>query len=68
VKNGPNGPCRTTGRLPIITARLVEHGFHRIDDDLTEDWLDAFVAEGLVDVESYLRKHADFQSFLEDRD
>jgi hypothetical protein len=47
---------------------LAEHGTHRIDDDLTEEWLDAFVAEGLADVESYLRKHADFQSFLEDRD
>jgi hypothetical protein len=68
VKNGPNGPCRPTGRLPIIPASLVEHGFHRIDDDLTEDWLETFVAEGLADVESYLRKHADFQSFLEDRD
>jgi hypothetical protein len=41
---------------------------HRIDDDLSEECLDAFVAEGLSDVESYLRKHADFQSFLEDRD
>jgi hypothetical protein len=47
---------------------LAEHGMHRIDDDLTEEWLDAFVAEGLDDVESYLRKHADFQTFLEDRD
>ena len=27
---------------------------HRIDDDLSEEWLDAFVAEGLADVESYL--------------
>jgi hypothetical protein len=47
---------------------LPEHGVHRIDDDLTEEWLDVFVAEGLVEAESYLRKHADFQSFLEDRD
>ena len=49
-------------------ATLAERGLHRIDDDLTEDWLDAFVADGLVEAESYLRKHADFQSFLEDRD
>jgi len=47
---------------------LAERGTHRIDDDLTDEWLDAFVAEGLADVESYLRKHADFQTFLEDRD
>jgi hypothetical protein len=49
-------------------ATLPERGLHRIDDDLTEAWFDAFVAEGLADVESYLRKQADFQTFLEDRD
>ena len=47
---------------------LSEHGLYRIDDDLSEAWLDAFVAAGLDEVEAYLRKHADFQSFLEDRD
>jgi hypothetical protein len=49
-------------------ATLSEHGLHRIDDDLAEDWLEAFAATGLDEVEAYLRKHADFQSFLEDRD
>ena len=49
-------------------ATLSERSVHRIDDDLTETWLEAFVAEGLDEVEAYLRKHADFQSFLEDRD
>jgi hypothetical protein len=49
-------------------ATLSEHGLYRIDDDLSEGWLDAFVAAGLDEVEAYLRKHADFQSFLEDRD
>jgi hypothetical protein len=49
-------------------ATLSERSVHRIDDDLSESWLDSFVAEGLDEVEAYLRKHADFQSFLEDRD
>jgi hypothetical protein len=49
-------------------ATLSERGLHRIDDDLSEAWLESFVAGGLDDVEAYLRKHADFQSFLEDRD
>jgi hypothetical protein len=49
-------------------AILSERGVHRINDDLSEAWLDAFVAAGLDEVEAYLRKHADFQSFLEDRD
>jgi hypothetical protein len=49
-------------------AILPESGVHRIDDDLVDSWLESFVAEGLDDVEAYLRKHADFQSFLEGRD
>jgi hypothetical protein len=49
-------------------ATLSERGLHRIDDDLTEGWLETFIAEGLGEVEAYLRRHADFQSFLEDRD
>jgi hypothetical protein len=49
-------------------ATLSEHGVHRIEEDLAEDWLDSFIAEGLDEVEAYLRKHSDFQTFLEDRD
>jgi hypothetical protein len=49
---------------PIVS----ESGLHRIDDDLAENWLESFIAEGLDEVEAYLRKHSDFQSFLEDRD
>jgi hypothetical protein len=49
-------------------AILPESGLHRIEDDLVDSWVESFVAEGLDDVEAYLRKHADFQSFLEDRD
>jgi hypothetical protein len=47
---------------------LSEHGLHRIDDDLAESWLETFVADGLDEVEAYLRKHADFQTFLEEKD
>jgi hypothetical protein len=49
-------------------ATLSEHGVHRIEDDLAEDWLESFIAAGLDEVAAYLRKHSDFQSFLEDRD
>jgi hypothetical protein len=49
-------------------AILPESGVHRIEEDLVDSWLESFVAEGLDEVEAYLRKHADFQSFLEDRD
>jgi hypothetical protein len=49
-------------------ATLSERGLHRIDDDLSEAWLEAFVAHGLDEVEAFLRRHADFQTFLEERD
>jgi hypothetical protein len=46
----------------------VERGTHRIADVLADSWLDDFVAQGIVDVEAYLAKHAAFNAFLEDRD
>jgi hypothetical protein len=49
-------------------AILSENGVHRIDEDLAQDWLESFISEGLDEVEAYLRKHSDFQTFLEDRD
>jgi hypothetical protein len=49
---------------PIVS----ESGVHRIDEDLAENWLEAFIAEGLDEVEAFLRKQSDFQTFLEDRD
>jgi hypothetical protein len=56
-------PARADNR-----AILPESGVHRIEEDLVDNWLESFVSEGLDEVEAYLRKHADFQSFLEDRD
>jgi hypothetical protein len=37
---------------------------HRIDDYLSEEWLDTWTADVVQEVESYLRKHADFHAFL----
>jgi hypothetical protein len=56
-------PARADNR-----AILPESGVHRIEDDLVDSWQESFVAEGLDEVEASLRNHADFQSFLEDRD
>jgi hypothetical protein len=49
-------------------AILPENGVHRIEEDLAEDWLESFITDGLDEVEAYLRKHSDFQTFLEGRD
>jgi hypothetical protein len=45
-----------------------EQSVYRIADDLADEWLDSFVASGLEAIDAYLGKHADFQTFLEDRD
>lgn len=50
---------------PVIVS---EHALHRLDDELREDWIDSWVTQGLVEVETYLGKHAAFDAFLEDRD
>ena len=44
---------------------MSNHGLHLIDDELRDDWLDAWAAEGISAVESYLGKHAEFDRFLE---
>ena len=46
----------------------MERGVHRIADVLADSWLEDFVTQGLVDVETYLAKHAAFDAFLDDRD
>ena len=53
--------------MPII-GDVEERSLHRIAEDLSEDWLNAFTAQGLDEVDAYLAKHAAFQTFLEDRD
>ncbi len=47
---------------------MADYGTHSIEDHLREDWLDAWIAEGLDAVEAFLRNHAAFDTFLEDRE
>lgn len=46
---------------------MSERGLHLIDEDLCEDWVDAWVAAGISAVEDYLGKHAAFDAFLDGR-
>lgn len=39
---------------------------HRIEDDLSEAWIEEFAADGVQALESYLAKHLAFLSFLDD--
>ncbi|HKT44134.1 MAG TPA: hypothetical protein VJQ85_04980 [Gaiellaceae bacterium] len=44
---------------------MSERGLHRIEDDLAETWLEDWAGAGVAEIEDFLRKHADFLSFLE---
>ena len=39
---------------------------HRIEDDLSETWVEDHAAGGVLAIESYLAKHLAFLSFLDD--
>lgn len=43
-----------------------ERSYHRIADEIEPGWLDLWAAQGLVQIEAYLAKHAAFSAFLED--
>ena len=47
---------------------MSERGFHRIEDDIAETWLEDWAGAGLGELEAYLAKHADFIRFVECRD
>ena len=48
--------------------RVHESGFHRMDEYLSEEWLEGWVAEVIADVEAYLAKHAAFDAYLDEQD
>ncbi len=47
---------------------MSERGFHRIDDDISETWLEDWAGAGLAELEDYLAKHAEFLRFLAARE
>jgi hypothetical protein len=47
---------------------MSERGFHCIEDDISETWLEDWAGAGLGELEAYLAKHADFLRFVERRE
>jgi hypothetical protein len=43
---------------------MSELGFHRIEDDIAESWLEDWAGAGLAEIEEFLAKHADFLRYL----
>jgi hypothetical protein len=56
-----------SGFVSIMPA-MSERGFHRIEDDIAETWLEDWAGAGLGELEAYLAKHADFLRFVEGHD
>ena len=46
-------------------ARMAEPGFHRLEDDIADTWIEDWAGAGVAQIEEYLRKHAAFLRFLE---
>ncbi len=44
---------------------MSERGLHRIQDELTDGWLEDWAGAGVAEIEAYLAKHAAFLSYLE---
>ena len=47
---------------------MSERGFHRIEDDISETWLEDWAGAGLGEIEAFLAKHAEFLQFLASRE
>lgn len=47
---------------------MSELGFHRIEDDLADSWLEDWAGAGLAEIEAFLAKHADFLRYLATRE
>ena len=47
---------------------MTDDRLHLIGDCLSEEWIDAWAREGVLELEDFLEKHAAFDSFLERND
>jgi hypothetical protein len=50
----------------IITAMDDRGILHRIEDDLTDTWVEDLASDGVMSIETYLAKHLAFLTFLDD--
>jgi hypothetical protein len=44
---------------------MSDRGFHQIEADLEDSWLEDWAGVGIAELEAYLAKHAAFLSFLD---
>jgi hypothetical protein len=51
--------------IPIIRDKMNDRGFHYIEDDLAESWVEDWAGVGVRELEALLAKHAAFLGYLE---
>ncbi len=47
---------------------MSERGYHYIQDDLSDTWLDDWAGAGIAEIEAYLAKYAAFFDYLNAQD
>ncbi len=47
---------------------MSELGFHRIEDDIADTWLEDWAGAGIGEIETFLARHADFLRYLATRE
>jgi hypothetical protein len=57
---------RPSGSETIIVSMEDRGILHRIEDDLTDRWVEEWAESGVQTIESYLAKHLAFLSFLDE--
>jgi hypothetical protein len=57
---------RPSGPRTIIKVMDDSGILHRIDDDLSDTWIEDWAAGGVQAIEHYLAKHLAFLSFLDE--
>jgi hypothetical protein len=51
--------------MSIIRSEMHDRGFHYIEDDLAETWVEDWAAVGVSELEALLEKHAAFLGYLD---
>jgi hypothetical protein len=54
-----------SGRDRADHSFMSDYGFHQIEADLEDSWLEDWAGVGIAELESYLAKHAAFLAYLE---
>ncbi len=50
--------------MPTPERKMSDLGFHRIEDDIADSWLEDWAGAGIAEIQAFLAKHAEFLQYL----